>query len=235
MNSTLERQREYARDYRRNRRMRDPVFAQLCRERTAKWKEKNKNAIALYNRQYRLEHREQAKLYAKTYGARYYEKHADAIMERSKQWRLDNSARAKHNDDTKRANNPELYNELRREWVKRNPDKRKAISRKSYKKRKSDDPAYFAAIWLRRRSIRKSVDDGTVTKCALQKMIDNQANCAYCDAPLSESNRHFDHKNPLHRGGRHSIANIVLACETCNLRKGHKPYVQWLAEISGSQ
>lgn len=46
------------------------------------------------------------------------------------------------------------------------------------------------------------------------------ARCVYCDAadvPLE-----VEHIRPLCRGGNDDIANLTLACELCNLRKGRK-------------
>jgi hypothetical protein len=68
-----EQKRAYAREYARKRRAEDPVFLEKCREATRKsqakrrnldidttklWKDKNKEKIAEYNKQYRLENKE---------------------------------------------------------------------------------------------------------------------------------------------------------------------------------
>jgi hypothetical protein len=68
-----EQKRAYAREYARKRRAKDPVFLEKCREATRKsqakrrklnidttklWKDKNKEKIAEYNKQYRLENKE---------------------------------------------------------------------------------------------------------------------------------------------------------------------------------
>lgn len=43
--------------------------------------------------------------------------------------------------------------------------------------------------------------------------------CAYCQKHLCEKTATRDHVIPLSRGGSNGIANIVLACSTCNSRK----------------
>jgi 5-methylcytosine-specific restriction endonuclease McrA len=47
--------------------------------------------------------------------------------------------------------------------------------------------------------------------------------CAYCGA-LAE---HLDHVEPLSRGGEDREANIVPACQHCNLSKGAKTLAEW--------
>ena len=42
--------------------------------------------------------------------------------------------------------------------------------------------------------------------------------CQYCGAQTSRLT--VDHVVPRHRGGEHSWANLVTACEACNLKKG---------------
>lgn len=37
----------------------------------------------------------------------------------------------------------------------------------------------------------------------------------------------MDHVVPLSRGGRHSIGNILPACESCNLSKHASYLVEW--------
>lgn len=45
--------------------------------------------------------------------------------------------------------------------------------------------------------------------------------CAYCgiDGPLT-----IDHVRAISRGGKHTAANIVPACQPCNLRKGNREW-----------
>jgi 5-methylcytosine-specific restriction endonuclease McrA len=45
--------------------------------------------------------------------------------------------------------------------------------------------------------------------------------CAYCTADCSE-NPTIDHLIPLSKGGGNTLDNLVIACYTCNFRKGNK-------------
>jgi 5-methylcytosine-specific restriction endonuclease McrA len=47
--------------------------------------------------------------------------------------------------------------------------------------------------------------------------------CAYCGAYAT----HLDHVEPLSKGGTDTEANIVPACQRCNLSKGAKTLAEW--------
>lgn len=66
--------------------------------------------------------------------------------------------------------------------------------------------------------------------------------CPYCATPLQisvglgiqdhESNdRHIDHMDPLSRGGEESFRNALCVCAKCNMAKGKRLFVDWLAKI----
>lgn len=69
-----------------------------------------------------------------------------------------------------------------------------------------------------------------ITRVALRKRGGDF--CAYCKVELNfvrAKNREFspadatiEHRLPLSRGGKHTWANVVLACRACNLSKGSK-------------
>ncbi|MFF8942864.1 HNH endonuclease [Streptomyces sp. NPDC014864] len=47
--------------------------------------------------------------------------------------------------------------------------------------------------------------------------------CCYCDAPAE----HLDHVQPLSRGGRDVLSNVVPACADCNLGKAALTLAEW--------
>ena len=49
---------------------------------------------------------------------------------------------------------------------------------------------------------------------------DQRGKCMYCDTKLRSGDGHIDHKIPLARGGKNTIANKQLLCGQCNTRKG---------------
>lgn len=63
--------------------------------------------------------------------------------------------------------------------------------------------------------------------------------CHYCRCsltrakggkPLSGRNKTIDHKIPKCLGGTDDLENLVLACYTCNIERGHTPYEEFLAK-----
>lgn len=91
-------------------------------------------------------------------------------------------------------------------WVIRNPDKRKTIS-KAYK--------------ARRRS-QEAGGDSTAAIHAWEMAAEKV--CYWCQKQCEEK-YHVDHYEPLARGGRHVIANLVISCPGCNVKKNAKdPY-----------
>lgn len=91
-------------------------------------------------------------------------------------------------------------------WAKENPEKRRSIS-KAYKARRrcqedGGDPTPVIHAW----------------EMAAKKV------CYWCHKPCEEK-YHVDHYEPLARGGKHVIANLVIACPSCNVKKNAKdPY-----------
>ncbi|MBI2425627.1 MAG: HNH endonuclease [Candidatus Hydrogenedentes bacterium] len=50
----------------------------------------------------------------------------------------------------------------------------------------------------------------------------DQHKCQYCGCPLSGKNLTIDHVMPRSRGGQDTWENVVLACSSCNVRKGNR-------------
>ncbi len=72
-------------------------------------------------------------------------------------------------------------------------------------------------------------------------LFSERERCPYCDGPLGmapgsaegEVDRaHLDHMDPLSRGGDESVRNAVYACRPCNMAKGNRLFVDWLARLS---
>lgn len=95
---------------------------------------------------------------------------------------------------------------------------RKAEATRARERYKSD-PEYKA----HRRSFRskwKRASDGTVTAKWMAGLLSNSSKCYYCRKPTLRRDRTVEHVIPLALGGRHSVANIAMACRDCNIRKG---------------
>ena len=54
--------------------------------------------------------------------------------------------------------------------------------------------------------------------------------CVYCGEQFPPAALTIDHVQPLMRGGDSSGGNVVTACATCNLRKGHRRLAEFLLD-----
>ncbi len=54
--------------------------------------------------------------------------------------------------------------------------------------------------------------------------------CVYCGEQFQPEALTIDHVQPQARGGDNSGGNVVTACATCNLRKGHRRLADFLLE-----
>jgi hypothetical protein len=64
--------------------------------------------------------------------------------------------------------------------------------------------------------------------------------CPYCDGALGTEpggdgddldRAHLDHMDPLSRGGEESVRNAIYVCASCNMAKGNRLFVDWLASL----
>ena len=61
----------------------------------------------------------------------------------------------------------------------------------------------------------------------VQRKLKKQMNqCFYCRKKIGTRSCHVDHVKPLWKGGKNHHTNFVLACPSCNIRKGaNNPYI----------
>ncbi|MCB1779229.1 MAG: HNH endonuclease, partial [Candidatus Competibacteraceae bacterium] len=59
--------------------------------------------------------------------------------------------------------------------------------------------------------------------------------CYYCEQIIPIGESHLEHKRPVARGGTNSRGNLVLACATCNLRKGKKTHDEYLKYLESEK
>ena len=115
-------------------------------------------------------------------------------------------------DQAYRARDPQRAKERANEWRKRNPEKRSAIIKAYSARRRANcadgDPTAVVAAW----------------EAAAEKV------CYWCGKDCRD-NYHIDHYQPLARGGKHVIANLVIACPPCNHRKNAKDPCEFAASL----
>ena len=122
--------------------------------------------------------------------------------------------------------NPEKARAGMRRWRQRHPEIHAARSRARYARdpkrfqertdASPNRPAVRRAMHQRRRA--RFLGAGpSFTAAEWMALVELYGNrCAYDGAPPP---LHADHRLPLERGGTNAIANILPACQRCNLRK----------------
>ena len=43
----------------------------------------------------------------------------------------------------------------------------------------------------------------------------------------------IEHMDPISKGGKHNIFNIVICCKACNGSKGDMPFIDWVKTLEG--
>jgi 5-methylcytosine-specific restriction endonuclease McrA len=99
-----------------------------------------------------------------------------------------------------------------KEWARKNPEKRRAIS-SSYKarrrsKERNGDPTSVIFAWEQ--------NAGKV--------------CFWCKRECAEK-YHVDHIFPLSKGGQHIVTNLAISCPSCNLSKSAKHPAEFARSI----
>src|SRR6185437_13461558 len=110
--------------------------------------------------------------------------------------------------------NRERLVERAREWVAKNPEKRKAI-RQAWAHSNREWSAANAAT----RGLAKRAPDAATYQDWLAVLEAHSGQCAYCGAT---ERIECDHIVPIAKGGRHIKSNIQPLCRSCNSAKGAK-------------
>lgn len=79
----------------------------------------------------------------------------------------------------------------------------------------------------RRRQLIVATSDGTVTASVVRSIYETEA-CAYCHKTVPPDERTMEHRLPLSRGGRHTLANVTMACLCCNCSKQDRTEEEFL-------
>ncbi len=174
------------------------------RARNREYYAKNSQAFSAWAKGFRERHRESIAVSKKAYYDRI--KLDPEWQKRELAARMAKKAIKSAYDRGYRARNPDIVRQRANAWRQRNPEKRASIMK-----------AYSA----RRRS-QEAGGDSTAAIHAWEMAAKKV--CYWCHKPCADK-YHLDHYEPLARGGKHVIANLVISCPTCNLKKNAKdPY-----------
>lgn len=103
-----------------------------------------------------------------------------------------------------------------RDWRRRNS----VSARRSVSRWRSSNPLFGRAKSARREA-RKRNAGGRLTAADIKRQLERQDYlCAYCEDDLRVVGSHTDHVIALANGGSNEPSNILMACPTCNVRKG---------------
>ena len=80
----------------------------------------------------------------------------------------------------------------------------------------------------RRRSQKKQ---GDVTTKQLLELEQNAKTCYWCNCSLKKVKVHIDHYISLNCGGEHTLSNLVVSCQKCNLSKHAKDPLEFANSI----
>lgn len=99
------------------------------------------------------------------------------------------------------------------EWIARNPERAKAIKQNYKHRRRAQEDAGISSAEL------------AAWKRAQKKV------CYWCGSACSKGFV-VDHYQPLARGGKHELENLVIACRPCNARKSARDPLEF-AKLAG--
>lgn len=146
------------------------------------------------------------------YKRAYYKKNRRKEIARCTKWNKEHPEVVAANMRKYRANNPLHYKKQFRRWRTENQDRVRQYDSK-------------------KRAIRKGAigSDKISASQWAEKLRAHQYTCFYC---LSNKKKlTMDHVDPLSKGGRHHIDNVVPACADCNNRKNAKEYWAFIDEM----
>jgi 5-methylcytosine-specific restriction endonuclease McrA len=116
--------------------------------------------------------------------------------------------RARERDRARYAQEAEHRKAYARQYLKDHPEEMRAVRRRRRAGMRLEVFAFTERDWIR-------------------LLHQYRHRCAYCGADRKLVREHVI---PIALGGRHSVGNIVPACEPCNARKGKRLLVAFLAE-----
>jgi len=95
------------------------------------------------------------------------------------------------------------------------------------------DQAFFEShsIRFRRPSVPRARPSGWSSEWDERQLLRQEGCCFWCGESLNGL-AHRDHIEPLARGGRNDVSNLVMACPPCNLDKSASDPREWVRTTS---
>lgn len=132
---------------------------------------------------------------------------------------LTESQKQKDKERRKKHSQTPKFKAARANWYQNNKDRVREQTR-SYR---SSKPGLNAFYVRRYRARQKGNGVFAISHKEIEKL--RLGSCFYCGN--SKSKMTLDHVIPINRGGRHSIGNLVSACQSCNSSKADRFITEW--------
>lgn len=190
---------------------------------THNWYQENKEHVAEYGKQYRLDNAERIAGYNK----HYYWDNLERERKRTRESHIRYQPRVLR------------YN---REYVRKNRNIVRAQHNKRHAHRMQNDLEYRLRSQIShkkgkaRRRAREVSAEGTHTAEDIRQQIRSQTDkqghlyCWWCGNVI-EGAYHLDHRIALAKGGSNGADNLVISCPTCNLSKQDKTPGEWAGRL----
>jgi 5-methylcytosine-specific restriction endonuclease McrA len=183
-------------------------------------RDRNKTPAAYERkRRYRERHREELRAKNREYARKRYEEDREHEAERRRLWRAANPEKAAAIRAAFKERHPGYQTQKMREWRARHPE-RNAENAKRWRKENPEKYLELGRVHSTRRRVRIAnaplVED--VDRFAIYER--DMGRCHICKKKASRDSFDLDHLVPLSRGGEHSAANMAVAHQSCNRRRG---------------
>lgn len=162
----------------------------------------------------------------------YFYENRDILRLKQKQYRELNKDRIAENKKKWHFNNRDSILKHKREYHHKNKDVINLKSKQFYEKNKDEQlkkRKIYAKTQIgksvhrnKEHKRRSKTKQGDVTAQQLLELQQNAKVCYWCNASLKNKKVHIDHYVPLSKGGEHTLSNLVVSCDKCNLRKNAK-------------
>lgn len=160
----------------------------------------------------------------------YYTKNKEDIKAKSRAWGKANAKRKQARNREWWKKNPQMARATTRRWREKNPEK----MQKCREDWKAQNPEKNAEL-IKRCTARRSA---AIAKCppeerkAIEKWRRSWRRkvsvvCHWCGASGHPSTYNSYHIIPIAKDGEHSLLNLCIACEKCNMAKGTSMPIDW--------
>lgn len=157
------------------------------------------------------------------------QKNKDKIRVLNRRWASENPEKCRASEKKYRQNNPDKSREWTRKWHLKNLESVRHNARESMRIWRKDNPEKMQTYHSLREAKIKNAP-GTGITPAEWRTIKNETDnrCVYCGKKFDVLE--IDHVEPLTKGGRHDVDNIVPACKSCNSSKGNRTLLRFFLQ-----